>query len=182
MANLSEETVRVFEEIDIEYVIPFLDRYKEIFKHTGATEQGTVFDIWAKNDTGRKKDFSTIFIEPDKFARLIYAYDCYGAWSFYAVQVQETDELLVFFVPIVKRFQTDDWLCENVRINGPDGQKVEDRFAIPKELAYKFKDGKIIERPQWAEGRYRLKNPKVADVEEMAKELKKVKWALLNQD
>ena len=189
MGYLDPETVRTFEERDIQYVIPFLERYGNEFSRTGATEQGVVFDIWTKNVTGgtgvieakcRERDYSTVFIEPDKLARLIAAYERYGAWSYYANFVKETGELLVFFIPVIKEYIREFGFRENVRINGPDGPKVGDRFEIPKKFAYIFKDGKV-ERPSWTEGRYRVAAPRDVEVATLADELRKIKWERQNQ-
>lgn len=182
---LSPEIVKNFEETDIEYVIPFMEHYCELYFKTGATQQGTVFDIWCENRTGgtsvievksRKKDYKTIFIEPDKLARLIAAYEIYGAWSFFMNYVKETEELLVFFIPIVIKFHKKFEFREKMLINGPDGPKKDDRFAIPKELAFIFKDGKISQRPAWAEENKKAKTPKKVDVDMLARELIKIKW------
>jgi len=182
---LSPEIVKSFEETDIEYVIPFIESYCEVFYETGATQQGTVFDVWCKNLTGgtsvievksRLKDYATIFIEPDKMVRLIAAYEKYGAWSFFMNYTKENGELLVFFMPIVKKYYKSFEFYQNVLINGPDGPKRGDRFAIPKELAFIFKDGEIIQRPAWTEEHNKAKTPKKVDVDMLARELIKIKW------
>ena len=186
MSNyLSPEIVKNFEQTDIEYVIPFMEHYCELYFKTGATEQGTVFDIWCENRTGgtsvievksRLKDYATIFLEPDKMVRLIAAYEKYGAWSFFMNYTKENGELLVFFMPIVKKYYKSFEFYQNVQINGPDGPKRGDRFAIPKELAFIFKDGKIIQKPAWTEEHKKARRQKNVDVEMLAKELKKIKW------
>ena len=182
---LSPEIVKNFEETDIEYVIPFIESYCEVFYETGATQQGTVFDVFCYNVTGgtsvievksRKKDYATIFIEPGKLARLVAAYEIYGAWSFFMNYVKETEELLVFFIPEIIKFKDRFEFYKDQKINGPDGQKVEDRFAIPKDLAFIFKDGKIVKRPKWAKEHLKVKKPKKVCVDVLAKELKKIKW------
>ena len=150
---------------DIEAYSVFMETFPRNYIITAKTSPECYIDIFSSNRTGgtigtelKARDkyterFDTLMIEPMKLAHLEYLWDEKRIATYYVNLVEGINKMYIFCIPAIshladtfKKVEQQKIWCKKDR-----RYKYEDRYLLPKELAYVF---------EWDDEYYKIKKPK----------------------